>query len=243
MLKMIKAYLLILSFSFLVLTVYAQSSEPIEQEKSPKEKLGEEMFGGISHVWGYRSLKVREGLFGKPLGIRAHETPLWTTSFELGYRAKMTDKIMLEIGMEFNQWGLQYRTPFDSLFVGYNRVNRGFTAPVRLIFQPLRISDDFIIQFGIGGAPRMFMSSQLTTLSLDNFGKEEETVTKERNGFNSFNIDFIANLGFRWNLGRNMGVYFVPEFRYGLLDSMEKQSAHVQHNYGLFLRWGVQWLF
>jgi hypothetical protein len=52
----------------------------------------------------------------------------------------------------------------------------------------------------------------------------------------------VANLGVRWNLGRNLGVYFIPEFRYGLLDTYQKQTPHVQHMYGLYLRWGLQWL-
>lgn len=212
------------------------------QDKQRKEKHGDEIFGGISHVYSYRTLKVREGLFAQPLGVRAEEKALWTSSLELGTRVKMNEKFMLEFGMEFNRMGLQYRTPTDSVFVGYNQVIRGLTSPIRCVFQPLTLGGNLVIQLGVGAAPRMFMASKFTTIQLNSFGQEEEIVTIEKNGFNYFNVDVLTNVGFRWNFGESLGLYFIPEFRYGLLDTYDKQRPYIQHNYALYLRWGLQFL-
>jgi hypothetical protein len=88
----------------------------------------------------------------------------------------------------------------------------------------------------------MFVTTRYTQVVKDEFDKEIETTEKLKDNYNYFNIDVVANLGVRWNLGRNLGVYFIPEFRYGLLDTYQKQTPHVQHMYGLYLRWGLQWL-
>jgi hypothetical protein len=245
---MIKYFKVLLFFSVLGI-IYGSAfsqldsiSKNANRNKQHKEKHGDAIFGGISNVYGYRTLKVREGLFAQPLGVRADERALWTSSFELGCRVEMYEKFSLEFGMEFNRMGLQYRTPTDSVFVGYNQVIRGLTSPVRCVFQPLKFGENFLIQFGAGAAPRMFMASKLTEIRLNSLGQEEEFVTIEKNGFNYFNVDVLTNIGFRWNFGESLGLYIIPEFRYGLLDSYDKQHPYIQHNYALYLRWGLHYI-
>ena len=246
MLKTIKAIKSILAVSCLAFQVFSQNDSLKQvslETTTEKEKFGDEIYAGISHVYGYRTLKIREGLFAQPLGIREDEEAHWTMSFELGYRVKMTERFRLCFGMEFNQIGMQYRTPNDSVFVGYNIVKQGIATPIRTIFQPLMFGtqDDFMIQIGVGVAPKMFIASKYTTIELNNFGQEEETVSTEKNGYNYFNVDALVNAGFRWNISNTIGLYFTPELRYGLLDTYDKQRPYVQRNYGLFLRWGLYW--
>lgn len=222
--------------------IYGQiDSLGLKKNKLPvaKEKLGDEAFAGVSNVLGHRTLQRRNGIFGSELGIRADETPLWTMSYEVGYRLKMKDRFSLEFGLEFNRIGMKYRTPVDSSFVGYDSQIQGFTTPIR---GNIQWGEDFIFTVGLGAAPRMLMSSRYTTIEKDNFGKENRSSVSSTNGFNSFNVDAIFNLGFRWNFGENLGLYFIPEFRYGLLDTYQKQNPYVEHTYGLFVRWGLQYL-
>lgn len=246
MLKTIKALSNILVGTCITLNCFSQT-DSIKQitpsSSEEKEKFGDEIYAGISHVYGYRSLKVREGLFAQPLGIRENEEAHWTVSFELGYRVKMTERFSLCFGMEFNQIGMQYRTPNDSVFVGYNIVKQGIATPIRTIFQPVTLgsNNDFIIQLGLGVAPKMFIASKYTEIELNNFGQEEETVTIKKNGYNYFNVDALFNAGFRWNISNTIGLYFTPELRYALLDTYDKQRPYIQRNYGLFLRWGLYW--
>lgn len=203
------------------------------------QKTDDEVFIGISNVWGSRTLQERDNLFGDSLGIRENETPLWTSSFEFGYRASVNPWMMAEFGIEFNQIGVQYVSPEEDEFLRYQRVKRSLSVPIRAVFQ---WGDRFLLQGGVGVAPKMFLSSLYTEVTKNQFGFEEETTEKLKDNYNYFNIDVIANLGVRWNLGRNLGVYFIPEFRYSLLDTYQKQTPHVQHLYGVYLRWGVQWL-
>jgi len=247
MLKISKAFLLFSGFFLGTFTFFAQNdsiSLPTPAQKPEREKFGDEIFAGISNVYGFRTLQVREGLFAQELGIRADEQALWTVSFELGYRVKMSQRLMLEFGMEYNQMGMQYRTPNDSIFVGYNRKKQGFSAPIRLSFQPFVLGngEDFMFHIGGGFAPRMFTASRYTTIELNDFGQEEETTLKQTSGYNYFNVDVLFNAGFRWNFSHSIGLYFIPEFRYGLLDTYDKQRPYIQHNYGLFLRWGIHWI-
>ena len=247
MLKISKGLLYCTVASFQIMVSLAQNdtlSKMSEPQNVDKVKFGDEFFGGLSNVFGFRTLQVRDGLFAQELGIRTEERALWTTSFELGYRVKMHDRFMLEFGAEYNQIGMQYRTSNDTTFIGYNRKKQGFTAPIRLVFQPFVIGsgEDLLFHFGGGLAPRMFSASRFTTIELNDFGQEEETTVKQTDGFNYFNVDVLVNAGFRWNFSHNIGLYFIPEFRYGLLDTYNKQTPYIQHNYGVFLRWGVQWL-
>lgn len=247
MLKVPKASLLFLGLFLQAFMLQAQKdslNNSPKEEKPEREKFGDEIFAGVSHVYGFRTLEVREGLFAQELGIRADEQALWTTSFELGYRVKMSKRMQLEFGMEYNQIGMQYRTPNDTSFVGYNRKKQGFAAPIRAVFQPFVIGtgEDFMLHVGAGFAPRMFTASRYTAINLNDFGQEEETTTKQTDGYNYFNVDALLNVGFRWNFSHSIGLYFIPEFRYGLLDTYSKQRPYIQHNYGLFLRWGVHWI-
>jgi hypothetical protein len=151
----------------------------------------------------------------------------------------MLEHFLFEFGMEYNQIGMQYRTSEDTTFIGYERKKQGIVAPIRGTFQ---WGDDFKIQLGGGFAPRMFTASKYKTIVLNDFGQEEETIVKQTDGYNYFNVDVLLNVGFRWNLSQNFGLYFLPEFRYSFLDTYNKQQPYVQHNYGLFLRWGIHLL-
>jgi len=247
MLKISKGLFCFACISLQIMVSLAQNdtlSNVSEPKNAEKVKFGDEIFAGLSNVYGYRTLNVREGLFAQELGIREDEQALWTMSFELGYRVKMNERLMLEFGAEYNQIGMQYRTSIDTTFIGYNRKKQGFTAPVRLVFQPfvLGSGEDLLFHIGGGFAPRMFAASRYTTIELNDFGQEEEATIKQTDGFNYFNVDVLLNAGFRWNFSNNIGLYFIPEFRYGLFDTYSKQRPYIQHNYGVFLRWGVQWL-
>lgn len=203
------------------------------------QKTDDEVFFGMSHVNGFRTLEERPTIFGDSLGIRAEEIPMWTRSFEFGLRASANRWLMIEFGVEYNQIGFQYKSAEGETFLTYQKVKHHLTLPFRAVFQ---YGDRFLIQGALGLAPKMFLSTRYTEVVKDAFDKEIETTSKLKDNYNYFNLDVVANLGVRWNLGRNLGVYFIPEFRYGLLDTYQKQTPHVQHMYGVYLRWGVQWL-
>jgi hypothetical protein len=243
---------LVLAFSFPLVSIGQTDGvqiEPIEIKDSLKtfynrkgkliQKTDDELFLGMSQVYGNRTLKERDNLFGDSLGIRENEIPLWTRSFEFGYRSSVNRWMMVEFGVEYNQIGIQYQSPEGADFLKYERMKRYLSVPFRAVFQ---WGNRFLIQGSVGIAPKMFMSTRYKTVVKNNFDKEEETVVKLKDNYTYFNMDVVANLGVRWNLGRNLGVYFIPEFRYGLLDTYKNQTPHVQHLYGLYLRWGLQWL-
>ncbi len=236
-----------MKFSSLILTIVlyqfafvsvAQTDSIQAQKRMDKPKSGDELYVGLSNVYGFRTMKQRDNLFGQALGIKADEIPMWTMSYDLGYRIKMQERFSLEFGIEFNQIGFQYRTLQDSSFVGYDFKIQGFTTPLR---GNLQWGKDLIFNLGAGIAPRMLMNSRFTTIEKDSFGKEQRNTLSKTDGFTSFNLDLLINAGLRWNFAEHIGLYFIPEFRYGLFDVYQKQSPQVVHTYGLFLRWGLQW--
>lgn len=235
--------LLFCSYSFLTIAQNdSLKNESLENSKN-REKQGDEFFIGISRVMSYRILKNRGNIFGQELGIRADEKPLWTYSFELGYRVKTNERTSLEFGVEYFQMGLQYRTPNDTAFVGYDRKIQGFSTPIRLVVKPFSLGSngDFKVLASVGIMPKMLMAAKYTDITQNEFGKEERTISKETNSYNLFNFDALVNLGFQWNFGENLGLFFLPEFRFQLLDSYMKQTPYIQRYYGLFLRTGIHW--
>ena len=244
---MIKQIIFWLAFSTLfanaafsqVDSLSAIATKPSIDTLKPKVKTGQEFFLGASNTFGFRVLSERDNIFGGPLGLRASEDPHWTWSFELGSRNTLSKNFGLSIGMGFTQIGMKYTNDMDSSYLGYRTVNRYISLPFRLFYQR---GEDFVIQAGVGLQPRLFISSRQTEINLDDFGQEVETKTKITNGFNTIALDASVHIGFRWNAMENMGLYFIPEFRYGLLDEFDRQQPHVQRSYGLVLRWGLHWV-
>lgn len=240
-----KTTFLITILGFFVNAVFSQSDsiKPLENfikdSINHKIKTGQEFYFGASNGLGYRALKERTGLFGKPLGLREKEDPDWSWSFELGARMPFGKNFGLSIGMELTQIGVRYTHDTDSSFVGYRTVNQYLSMPVKAFYQT---GENFVIQAGLGLQPRFFLASQYTEINLNDFSQEVETKTKISTGFNSMNLNASIHLGFRWNLMENIGVYFIPEYRYGLVDELDKQAPHVQRSYGLVLRWGLHWV-
>jgi hypothetical protein len=235
--------LTILMFFLNVAFSQSDSIKPKDVSKADsiktKVKTGQEFYIGASNGLGYRTLNERDGLFGAALGIREKERAHWTYSFELGARMPMGKNFGLAVGMEFIQIGVRYTHDTDSSFLGYRTVNRYLSLPIKAFYQS---GEDFIIQAGLGLQPRFFLSSGYTEINLNDFGQEVETTTKTTNGFNTIALNASVHLGFRWHVMENIGLYFIPEFRYGLFDELDKQQPHVQRSYGLVLRWGLHWV-
>ena len=203
-----------------------------------RPKSGGEVYVGASNVLGNRVLLEREGLFGAPLGVRADESSYWTWSFDLGVRMPLYKNFGLDLGMSFIQIGNSNTAESISPLIMYRHVYQYLALPVSGFFQ---FGDDFLIQVGGGFQPRFFMGGKYIESSLSEFNKEIETTAKLNNGYNSLALDLNAHFGFRWNVMENIGVYFIPEFGYNLLDEFNNQQPHVQRSYGFFFKWGLHW--
>lgn len=206
--------------------------------KKTRTKFGGEVYVGASNVLGNRVLLEREGLFGAPLGLREDESSYWTWSFDFGVRMPLYKSFGLDLGMSFVQIGNSNTAESVGPLVMYRNIYQYLAMPMSGFFQ---FGEDFLVQVGAGFQPRFFMGGKYIETSLNEFNKEIETTTKLNNGYNSLALDVNAHLGFRWNVMENIGVYFIPEFGYNLLDEFNNQQPHVQRSYGLFLKWGLHW--
>ncbi len=202
-------------------------------------KSGDELYFGFTPGFANRTLKENPGLFSAPIGERENETGGWFYSFHIGYRTNLHKHIVLDLGVEFNRNGEFYETGGDSVYT-YKNTYHYIGIPLNLAFQ---YGDRFKLHVGAGVVPKMFLS-QVTNEERENeFGTTEAIRTKYKDNFNFFNIDAVVSLGFRWNFSRNVGIYAIPEMRWQLANTYQKQWPYVHKSYVFGIKAGVSVLF
>lgn len=187
------------------------------------EKSGDELYFGITPGYSYRSLEENPSLFGKPLGERGNEFGGWFYSFHLGYRTNLHKFVVLDIGFDFTRNGEFYETPGDSVY-SYKNTYHFIGIPLKIGFQ---YGDKLKLHVAGGLVPKMFLNQTTIETVETGFGGTEEIKTIYKDGFNFFNVDAVASVGVRWNVGRNIGIYVLPEARWQLLNTHGKQYAYI----------------
>lgn len=184
----------------------------------------------------YRRLEENEGLFGDSLGVRADETPYNRWSFGIGVRSMLTDQIMFEGGISYMRNGEQYS--FEESDTSYI-----YTSQYSYIAMPLKLNYTFgnKIKLILGGGivPQMFLGNKknVTWTSKDLTDGKEEIKTKQ--GYNTFVVSGVLNLGLEYEATPMVSVLFVPEFKtqfnssFGKFDSYKHYGRSIGFNIGL----------
>jgi hypothetical protein len=186
-------------------------------------KSGDEIYAGAMPGYSNRSLKENPGLFSKPLGERENEFGNWYYSFQAGFRTNLKKWLLLDVGFEYLRSGEQYAYEQDSVYK-YVNTYHFIGIPIKLAYQ---YGNRFKLQVGAGIVPKMFMRMDQVETLPNEYGQLVDVQSKYTQNFNFFNVDAVITAGFRWNAGKRIGIYVLPEARWQLLNTYGKQNAYI----------------
>ena len=213
------------------ITKETTKTEEEEEKKAEKQKKQRDTDGtGSTSIyfntnWSYttRRLTVNDGLFGKPLGERANETPSNNWSFGLGFRNELHKNILLEAGLAFVQNGEKYSfEDVDTLF-DYQTTYSYISIPIKVLYT---YGDDIKLLTGVGITPQMFMRYKQEQNWTTDSGQTESETIKSTIGFNNFVISATLSLGVQFKIAERWGLQVVPEYRVQLNSSNSKKDAY-----------------
>lgn len=187
------------------------------------QKKGDELYFGVTPGYSMRKLTENPGLFSAPLGERENEVPGWFYSFHLGYRTMLNKSFVLDIGFEFSRSGEFYETTADSVYAYKNSYNY-IGIPLQVGYQ---YGNRMKLHVAGGVVPKMFINHVQTETMPNEFGIVDDVKTTYKEGYNFFNLDAVISAGVRWNASKNIGIYVLPEMRWQLMNTFQKQSPYI----------------
>jgi hypothetical protein len=172
----------------------------------------------------YRLLEKNGDIYGDTLGVRADEKNLTTWSFGIGMQSQINKHLMWDGGIALLRNGESYSySATDSSFSSQTYYSY-ISMPVRINYT---IGKDIKLYAGVGLIPQMFTGyrqEQQWTTSTN--AKVEETL-KTKNGYNSFVLSSVFNLGLIINFQNNWSLMVSPEARIQLTSSYQKLDGFV----------------
>ncbi len=214
-----------------------QKENPKQKQDSLKPKNGIELFAGINPAYTFRTLKINDGLFAKPLGYREDEKAKWTSSYFLGVRTRLNHFLKFEIGAGYFQNAETYDfTSNDSVF-RYTNTYRSIAFPIRIAYT---YGEDISFYGGVGIVPKAFLSLKHEETTLDEFKKEQTEKTIIKDKMNMFLIDGVVTIGTQIKFGRNVGMFALLEGRYQLTNTFNNQSPYVRKPFSLGINLGIE---
>lgn len=183
-----------------------------------------------------RKLVENDAPFGDTLGNRVFEGKLNRWSYGVGFRSRLNNYLSWEGGISLLRNGESYLYEAADTMYSYNTTYMYIGMPVKVMFT---YGQQFRVYAGGGILPQMFVQYRqdqewLTTLDY----REKNTVTTN-NGYNSFVFSLVFNAGVQIDITKNMALYVMPEFRYQLTSSYEKQDDFKHYGRALGLNLGL----
>ena len=182
--------------------------------------------------WSRNSRKLIEndnnnGIYADPLGTRGDESFLNTWSFGIGIKQRVHEYLTWEGGITYIQNGEFYLFEGVDTLHSYQTTYSYITMPVKAFF-----TYGNTVRFYAGGGlvPKMFLNYKQDQVFVDAVNNETTEEFKTQNGFNSFALSAVANIGVQLNLGKKMSVLFMPEYRFQLTTSNEKSDSYKHFN-------------
>lgn len=176
----------------------------------------------------YRTLKPRPNYFGKELGEKANETAIYVPNFSIGGKLRIAKNIYFDLGISYAKTGEQYSFVASDTVYKYTNNYNYFAIPMKVQYIA---GGKLKFIGGLGIQPQMVMSYRQhrewkTTKNLTH----TETV-KYSNTVELFNIALLADIGLQYEVGKNINIYLLPEFRYHITNTFGKQSPQIHKGY------------
>ncbi len=212
----------------LILTLILLSNNTVHAQDTlsilPIEEKSTTSFFAISN-WSntFRRLEENDGLFGDSIGARGDETAYNRWSFGIGIRSMLSKNFMFEGGMAYMRNGEQYSFSGADTSYTYTSQYSYISMPIKLYYT---FGDKFKVLIGLGLVPQLFQGykQNISWESTDNIEGSEEVKTKQ--GFNTFVISTVANLGVEYEYSPKMSVLLIPEYKIQLNSSLDKTDSY-----------------
>lgn len=199
----------------------AEKRKLVERKKSTTE------FFVITN-WSSTTRKLIEnptngGVFAHPLGERENETTLNTWSYGIGIKDRIHEYLTWEGGISFLKNGEQYSYETTDTLFSYTTTYSYISMPVKLYFT---YGDNIKLLAGGGLIPQMFLKYKQDRIWINANNTKTTENYSTQNGYNSFVISAVANIGVQVSMGNRASLLFMPEYRIQLSSSNIKESPY-----------------
>ena len=155
---------------------------------------------------------------------RANEIGLNTWSFGLGFQNEFAKHFMWDGGISFMRNGESYSFLGTDTAYSYQTTYSYITMPLRVNYV---YGKDFKFYAGAGLIPQMFMGYKQERQWTRADNSDETETIKSKNGYNSFVISAVMNVGMMVNFNNGWSLLVSPEARFQLNSSYMKQDAYI----------------
>lgn len=219
-----------LTFSQIEISEETQKDEvkpkPIKVETLLLKESTSEFF--VIANWSSTNRKLVEnpangGIFADSLGTRADETSLNAWSFGIGIRDRILPYLSWEGGLTYFQNGESYLYEQADTTHSYTSTYRYIGMPVKAYYT---YGNNIKFYAGGGLIPQMFIKYEQDRRWVNSVNTETTETFSTQNGYRSFVLSAVANIGVQVNMGRKVSVLFMPEYRIQLISSNVESSPH-----------------
>ena len=102
--------------------------------------------------------------------------------------------------------------------------------------------DNIRLYAGGGLIPQMFLKYKQDRVWINSVDTETKETFTTQNGYNSFVLSAVANVGVQLNLGKNVSILFMPEFRMQLTSSYESQASYKHYGRAFGFNMGLTYI-
>lgn len=183
-----------------------------------------------------RKLVENDAPFGDTLGNRVFEGKLNRWSYGVGFRSRINQYLSWEGGISLLRNGESYLYEAADTMYSYNTTYMYIGMPVKIMFT---YGQQIRVYAGGGILPQMFVQYRQDQEWLTTLDYREKNTFTTNNGYNSFVFSLVFNAGVQMDITKNMAMYVMPEFRYQLTSSYEKQADFKHYGRALGLNLGL----
>ncbi len=221
---------LLLAFIFIFYSVYSQD---VDSTKSPS---GTSLILYTNWSSTYRSLKINEGLFGKPIAERADEKSASFWSYGIGFQSRISNHFTWEGGIALQRNGEKYSFEEKDTLYSYTSRYSYISMPIKLYY---KTGKAFKLIAGVGIVPQIFLGYKQNVNWKNKNGVEGSGEIKETIGYNSFVLSSVFNLGVELEMNEKWGVFILPEYRIQLTNGYGEKKPYKHFARAIGLNMGL----
>ena len=180
------------------------------------------------------------GVFAEPLDERENEESLNVWSLGVGIRDRILPHLTWEGGITYFQNGESYLFESSDTLHSYESTYKYIGMPIKAYYT---YGNDVRLYVGGGIVPQLFTRYEQDR-RWENAAntKTQETYTTQ-NGYRSFVLSAVANIGVQLNMGRNVSILVVPEYRLQLISSNVDTSPYAHFGRSMGVNMGLTYKF